>query len=52
MPADPTLDLVKQVAQLHEDDQAGHGQPDVAKQLNKGKENKTLNKINVNSLVR
>lgn len=31
VPADSTLDLMKQVAQLHEDDQAGHGQPDVAK---------------------
>lgn len=25
VPADPTLDFVKQVTQLHEDDQAGHG---------------------------
>ena len=31
VPADATLYFMKQVTQLHEDDQAGHGQPDVAK---------------------
>lgn len=30
---EPSLHLVEEVAQLHEDDQARHGQPDVAKQL-------------------
>ena len=37
VPADPTLHLVKQVTQLHEDDQAGHGQPDVAEQLDEAR---------------
>lgn len=33
--ADSPLHLVKEVAQLHEDHQAGHGQPDVSKELQK-----------------
>ena len=31
--ADAALHLVEEVAQLHEDDQTGHGEPDVPKQL-------------------
>lgn len=33
MSADTALDLVEEEPQLHEDDQARHGQPDVTKQL-------------------
>lgn len=33
VPPNPSLDLMEQVAQLHEDHQACHRQPDIAKQL-------------------
>lgn len=33
MSADAALDLVEEIPQLHEDNQACHGQPDVTKQL-------------------
>lgn len=33
MSAHSALDLVEEIAQLHEDNQARHGQPDVPKQL-------------------
>lgn len=32
-----SLNLMEQVAQLHEDHQAGHRQPDIAKQLEEKK---------------
>lgn len=31
--SDSPLDFMKEVAELHEDHQAGHGEPDVAKEL-------------------
>ncbi len=33
MAADTTLDFMEEIPQLHEDNQACHGQPDVTKQL-------------------
>ena len=33
--ADAALDLVEEIPQLHEDNQAGHGEPDVSKKLTK-----------------
>lgn len=33
VPANSPLDFVEEISQLHEDNQAGHGQPDVPKQL-------------------
>lgn len=51
MPADATLHFMEQVAQLHEDDQAGHGQPDVAKQLRRKERAKHTVRTNVNLLV-
>ena len=35
MSADAALDLVEEIPQLHEDNQAGHGEPDVSKKLTK-----------------
>lgn len=38
--ANAALDLMKEIAQLHEDNQARHGQPDVTKQLEERQERK------------
>lgn len=42
VPANAALDLMEEIPQLHEDNQACHGQPYVAKKLKEKKEEQTI----------